>query len=106
MSLTLHSRVDFGGRPWPSPVSEFSLAWLKSNFHHQQVQRRDRVMTAIADGEKRIDKVRKEASGNVPEFGEKRTNGTVYRDAQSQDLQRQAHRVAERQTVDYDPPYP
>ncbi len=97
--LELKPRIDFGGSPWPSPAT-FSLEWLRGTFYPQQAARRDRVLAAIAAGEKRIAEVRKGAASNVPVFGERRANGTIYRDAQAQQLQDAARSLADAQAVD------
>jgi len=97
--LELKPRVTFAGQPWPTPVS-FDIPWLKGVFYPAQLSRKERITSAIADGETRIEKVRAEAAGNVPTFGERRSNGTIYRTGNDQALQAAAHSVAQRQTVD------
>lgn len=97
--LELKPRVTFAGQPWPTPVS-FDIPWLKGVFYPAQLSRKERIASAIADGETRIEKVRAEAVGNVPTFGERRANGTIYRTGSDQALQAAAKSVAQRQTVD------
>jgi len=97
--LTLNPRIDFGGQAWPSPVSEFSLEWLKSNFYPAQRTRHDRVIAAIASGEAQIDKARKQAVGGVPQFGDRRANGTIHMTGADQQMQQAAEKVAHHQVV-------
>jgi len=97
--LTLNPRIDFGGQQWQPPVASFDLAWLKSTFHPAQVSRRDRVIAAIADGEGRIAKARKDAVGNTPVIGDVRADGSVYRNSAHQQLQAAAKSVADAQVV-------
>jgi len=98
--LTLHPRFDFAGQPWPQPVTSFSLDWLKGTFLPAQQARRARVTAAITEGEARVAKARKEAVGNVPLIGERRSDGSVYQTGADQQMQQHARTIAERQTVE------
>lgn len=75
-----------------------TLEFLQKTFLPQQRARKDRVVSAVEDGNKRIDQARK--SVTVPVIGERKANGTVVRSAADQDLQRAAHAVASRQVVE------
>ncbi len=95
--LPLHPRPDFGGQPWPSPVSEFNVNWLTQTFVPQQRARRDTVVNAVNEGNKRIDAAR--AAVTTPVIGDRRKNGIVYSSPEDQQLARAARTIAERQLI-------
>ena len=95
--LELKSRIPFGPAddslsqtPWPgSPHPLFTLDWLSKDFLPSQQTRLRTVTAAVADGTKRIEKIRAEASSTTkPVIGTKQPNGNIVRTATDQRLQR------------------
>lgn len=102
---TLQQRIPFGPandpaqcKPWNPPVSQFNLAWLKSSFVPFQRDRLAKVMAAIEDANKEIEKLR--AGGTQPEvIGDRMANGIVLRSGIEQVMQRERRTVAQKQLL-------
>src|SRR5436189_2365585 len=86
--ITLQPRIDFGGQPFPFPVSGFSLDWLTGQFVPAQRQRLEKATALIADGTKRIEAERKQGLDFKPDIGQRMPNGGVLKTGEDQRLER------------------
>jgi hypothetical protein len=100
MALQLKPRIDFGGIPFPTPVSEFSLQWLNQQFVPAQRTRRDLVISTCTSAAARIEAARSQAAKGLPVIGEKRPDGAILRTPYHLEMQRMAKTVADQQVAD------
>jgi hypothetical protein len=97
MLLPLKPRLDFGGIPFDPPVSEFTLPWLRGTFVPAVRTRRDIVVNAVANADKRIDAERARIAKGAPVTGQLLANGNRLNDPR---LEQAARTIADHQVLD------